>query len=136
MAKEMTLEEVVEDYFARYTGEREGDFTEYLDENIEFDYRGPSVLPLTGKHQGKEACLATIGKIQEAFEVQKYIIEQNITQENTVAIFGYATVLGRKTGKTANLNWGESFVFENGKITYWRVVVDTYSMMETWGNLP
>lgn len=133
--KDMNLSEIVEEFFARYTGEREGDFKEFISPSVVFDYKGPSILPLSGIHLGREELDKLIDQIQSVFDVQKYIIEKTMVDGNEVAIAGYATVKGRNTGRNANLHWGEFFTFSDGLIVEWRVVVDTISMLWAWGIL-
>lgn len=134
--KTLSNDDLIEEYFARYTGKKPGDFKEFLSPTIEIDYKGPPEFPLTGIYQGQGGVNKLISTIQDSFEVKEYIIEKTIVEGNEVAIAGYAKVTGKKTGITENFQWGEFFTIENGMIAKWRIVVDTYTFMKTWGMLP
>lgn len=128
--------EIFKEFVDRYLGKKAGDFRDCLSPNLEVEYVGPSLLPMKGVHKGIAEFNRVIEMIQSYVEVKEYIIEKTIVEGNEVATTGYTICTSRKTGITGPIYWGEFLTIENGLIAKWRIVLDSYLVLQMFGLVP
>jgi ketosteroid isomerase-like protein len=89
------------------------------------------VLPWGGTYNGHSGVAQFFKALGESLEPQQFDLNEFITQENKVVVFGYQRGRAKPTGLPYETEFVNVWTIRNGKFTEFRVYNDTASLVES-----
>lgn len=110
-------------------------FSECLDEEIEFTNAGPDNIPFVNRAAGKEEVVKAIAYNFSLLDNQHPTATSVVAQGDTVVVFGQEEGTFRETGQEYHMEWVQEFTFADNKLTRFRQVLDSATLMQAAGVL-
>ena len=102
-------------YRAVARGDFEG-FKSMLDEDVEFEFAGPSGTPFVARCRGREDVFETVSRNYSIIENQKPEILRIVAQGEDVAVIARESGRLKSTGRDYSVTFLHLFTIRNGKI--------------------
>lgn len=112
-----------------FRGDLEGLLGCYTDD-IDWRVYGPSSIPTTGLHLGKDQLVEFFKKVDDLLESEKFEINQYVAQGDTVVALGEYTWRSKVTGKIIDAHFAHIIDICEGKICKFREFTDTAAAVE------
>jgi uncharacterized protein len=110
-----------------------GDFafvSDSMADDIDMEMIGPPNLPLVGHWHGRQEVAEAVRNNFAQLENQDPEVLAVVAQGDIVVLFARETGVYRPTGKRYAIHWVQLFTFANGKISRFRGIYDTASMLD------
>jgi uncharacterized protein len=124
MNEQQTTQAVKESFAAVGRGDIPG-LLETLTDDVEWVVPGPSVVPMTGKHRGKEGVSRYYGLLKERIDVLQFEPREFCAQGDTVVVLGVFRGRVKATDRVYESDWALVYTVRDGKISRCREYYDT-----------
>jgi uncharacterized protein len=98
---------------------------ETLTNDVEWVVPGPSIVPMTGTHRGKEGVARYYGLLQERLNVLQFEPKEFYAQGDTVVVLGFFRGRVKATDRVYESDWALVYTVRDGKIARCREYYDT-----------
>jgi ketosteroid isomerase-like protein len=96
-----------------------------LTSNVEWITPGPSEIPLSGRRTGREEVSQFFQLLSDEEEIQEFVVEHYLADNNIVAALGRYRAKVRATGRTTASSFVHIFAVVNGKVSRFEEFFDT-----------
>ncbi|MBW4578376.1 MAG: nuclear transport factor 2 family protein [Tildeniella nuda ZEHNDER 1965/U140] len=83
---------------------------------IVWDSRYTPGIPLHGTFRGKDQVITFFTKLGESLEVQDFVPQKFLGEDDTVVVLGYEQVIAKPTGKAYKNEWVHVWTLKDGKV--------------------
>jgi uncharacterized protein len=111
-----------------YVAFARGDIAALLDavaDDVDWQWLGPADLPYAGSRQGRAQVAQFFSDIDQAIEVQQFVPQEFIAQNDRVVVLGHERSRVRSTGRTFEQEWAHVYSLRDGKVVRFRGYEDT-----------
>jgi len=107
------------------------DLATLLDEDVDWAIYGPiDMFPFLGARRGKEAVLEVVKQISENFRVHRFDRETVLLGVDSAASMLRYSLTSLESNKPISLRLAHFAQFRAGRLTNFRVLVDTFDLVE------
>jgi hypothetical protein len=96
-----------------------------LTDDVEWVVPGPSIVPMTGHHRGKEGVSRYYALLKEKLDVLQFEPREFYTQGDTVTVLGFFRGRVKATDRVYESEWALVYTVRDGKIARCREYYDT-----------
>ncbi len=100
-----------------------------LHDDIVWTLVGSEQIPYFGEYIGHSGVSDFFQKLFEVEDVAEFVPEEFIANDEAVVVLGREKCTAKQTGREFEAQWAQIFQVEEGKITNWKEIIDTYSMV-------
>ncbi len=129
MSAEANTDIVKQSYEAFFQGDMDAMLALYSEE-VDWEVYGPSSMPTTGRHRGKDGVRAFFGKVDDLLENESFEIQQHVAQDDTVVVLGEYRWRSKVTERVLQAHFVHVVTVTDGKITRFREYTDTAAAVE------
>jgi ketosteroid isomerase-like protein len=105
-----------------------GDIPALLDlltEDVEWTFRGPSVIPFAGTRRGREGVAEFFSLVGGNLEFERFEPREFVAQGDTVVVLGFERSRIKPTGRTFEQEWAHVYKLRDGKVAEFLALEDT-----------
>jgi len=126
-----TTRELVEAFYAAYTGRDGAAMAPYLADDVEWTISGPvDVLPFCGTHRGREAVVELVDHgVPSVFTVFSFVSDQMLIDGDRVATLNRVSARGTD-GRVISYRVAHFFRFAGGKLVENLTLIDSFDAVE------
>lgn len=99
-------------------------FIELMDENVEWDHRGPEGVPINKMYRGKEGVQQFFTELGETMEGTGFEVHEFFGAGDRVVALGHFSWKARSTGKSFESDFAMVYTVKDGKVTRWQPIFD------------
>jgi uncharacterized protein len=96
-----------------------------LDDNVDWEFSGPSEIPFAGKWPGIDAAARFFTIISETVDVLEFAVDDMIVHDATVIVRGRERFRVKATEREWSCSWVQVHTVADGKIRSFREYTDT-----------
>ncbi len=120
---------VKQSYAAFFQGDMDAMLALYS-EDVDWEVYGPSSIPTTGLHRGKDGVRAFFGKVDDLLENESFEVQEHVAQGDTVVVLGEYSWRSKVTERVVHAHFAHVVTVTDGKITRFREYTDTAALVE------
>jgi len=120
--------EIIKMYFSRFLAGKITEAFELIDDNAVWRIKGSENVPTVGVWQGKGEISRFFQRFSDNFVPQEFNIQHYFPADNKVFVTGFFTHLVKPTEKYITSDWLIEFSVDNGKITGYKILEDSYGL--------
>jgi ketosteroid isomerase-like protein len=126
-----TTRELVEAFYAAYTGHDSASMAPFLADDVEWTISGPvDVLPFCGTHRGKAAVIELVERgVPSVFSVFSFVLDQMLIDGDRVATLNRVAARGQG-GRVISYRVAHFFRFALGKLVENLTLIDSFDAVE------
>ena len=126
-----TTRELVEAFYAAYTGHDSASMAPFLADDVEWTISGPvDVLPFCGHHRGKQAVIDLIDRdVPSVFTVFSFVLDQMLIDGDRVATLNRVSARAQG-GRVISYRLAHFFRFADGKVVENLTLIDSFDAVE------
>lgn len=124
MSTQENINKVRELYTAFSSGDMKTLFAG-MDENVDWEQFGPTTLPTTGPHKGRQGLEKFFAAVSEYYAFDKFEPQEFIAQDDKVVALGYYAGKVKTTRKPFQAHWAMVYTLRNGRVVKFREYTDT-----------
>ena len=97
-----------------------------LSRDVIWEVMGQPDVPFAGIYHGPDDVKEFFDKHNDCTEVNEFVVEHILENEQVVVATGYMNVTGRQTGKVFSTTWSMTYEFnDQGQVVHFRDCFDT-----------
>lgn len=116
--------QVVKQGFERFTNGDVPGFLELMSEDIQWDHRGPEVVPFNRLYEGHAGVAEFLQTLDETSEMIAFEPREFFADDDRVVALGYFRFKVKATEREWESDFAMAFTVEDGVITDWRPIFD------------
>ncbi len=115
MTEQANIELVQQTYMAFGRGDIEAVFNNFA-ADIVWDSRYVPAVPLHGTYHGKDQVMQFFQVLGNTLDVQEYVPQKFLAQDDVVVVLGYEQVTAKPTGKSYRNEWVQIWTIQDNKL--------------------
>lgn len=123
---------VQEAYAAFQRGDVDGVLSR-LNEDIDWQFYGPTELPTAGPRKGKAEVGRFFQQVGQLWNFERFEPRQFVSQGDVVIALGFYSGTAKGSGRSFHSEWAHVFSIKNGKCSQFREYADTYNLIQALG---